>query len=1353
MRAFSFLKSGCFQAVFMFLVIAGMVFRPVMLVNAQDDAPPLTDPSAPTGGQSDVIIIVEATVEPPDGMAAPGQAVEPEAAPHPSSPADSTGLSAEIGEEYLQGDTVEESAGTGQVDQIVGALADSQLALVDENGNSLPLASAQAAEILAGADPYFLADGITYGWTNAGTPENPSCSSAVTQGYCTFSSNPITDAIASPLYNGQRLTIEDGDYTSDDVLITKPVNLDPRANLTVASVTLADGALINWSTSGGAQNWLTSLNVFVQPGASLQDAVEMAAHGGTISLAAGVYEMDTGVDINRPVTLRGAGSSETIIIPHVSCSRCSRYFIINADDVKIQDITFNGLFKVDSGIVIDNRLRFEVSDSVFKNFYRNGILIADIGPSSGGDSDTISTATYNIHDNTFDNSLLGGASNDDYGIRIIDNAGPITDHIISNNLFTYTNRGVWIRDSSVAISGNDFFSNKYGIYVDDLDTGHAVTVNNNRFFGNTSRGVLYNPSASADPVLFVDDNWWGCNDGPNQTGCDTISATRSGKITANSFLKLALVAYPAAIKVGETTALEAVMVSSADGFSTPIEGLKWLNPQPGIILSGAPFGLMDGNIFTAAGVGVQNFLVTFDNASAEAQLVIEAVQCPPGWNDADGNGQCEPIVCDDGDPTTENILNQDGTCSFTPIVCDDGDPTTENILNPDGSCSFPQIVCDDGDPRTENILNPDGSCSFPLITCDDDDPMTENILNPDGNCSFPLIVCDDGDPTTENILNPNGSCSFTPKVCDDGDPTTENILNPDGSCSFPQNVCEDSDPTTNDILNPDGSCLFLLKSCDDLDPTTDDVLNPDGTCSNILKICDDGLAITQDILNPDGTCSFPLITCDDGDPMTENILNPDGTCSFPLITCDDGLATTENILNPDGSCSFPQIVCDDGLATTENILNPDGSCSFPLIACDDGDPMTENILNPDGSCSFPLIVCDDGDPATENILNPDGNCSFPQIICDDGLATTENILNPDGSCSFPLIACDDGLATTENILNPDGTCSFPLVVCDDGLATTDNILNPDGTCSFPLIACDDGLATTENILNPDGSCSFPQIVCDDGLATTENILNPDGSCSFPQIVCDDADPKTNNILNPDGSCSFTLIVCDDGDPATKDILNIDGSCSYIPVICPAGFHDSDRDGVCEPLITGNGESENILEMIRQFFGELFRIIPVTGGLFDLDADQAAVLALPGGGTAAFSEPLPGFQVSLTEETLKTLPSKLPDGYLFGRGISINLVRDGFGFHLLPEPVTFTLQLPIPPELQDKEVALLFWDAGLNDGSGGWVEILAISLAGDGKRIGKSFQTDVGGIVILEAAEGDSLVVRLNFTGTFILAGR
>jgi parallel beta-helix repeat protein len=1322
MRAFTFLKSGCFQAVFTSLVVAVMVFRPVIPVVAQVGVPPLPQPTPQAEGEIDAYVFMEATVEAPDDMKLPGQADPP-----PSSSGDPAGVSGDESDGDFPELVMAESAETIQVDQIVGALSEYQMALVDEFGNTLPLASTQAAEILAAADPYFSADGITYGWTNAGTSENPSCGSAVTQGYCTFSSNPITDAIDSPLYIGQRLTIEDGDYTSDNVVIAKAVNLDPRANLTVASVTLMDGALVNWSTSGGPQNWLTSLNIFVQPGAYLQDALEVAAPGAAINLAAGTFDKDAGVDINKTVSILGAAAAETIIIPHSSCSRCSRYFLINADDVKIQNITFNGMFKVDSAIMIDNRLRFELSQSVVQNYYRNGILIADIGPSSGGDSDTISTATYNIHDNTFDNSLLGGANNDDYGIRIIDNVGPAADHLISNNIFTYNNRGIWMRDSSATITGNDFFANKYGIYVDDLDTGHELVIQKNRFSGNTSRGVQYNPSAVGDPVLYVNDNWWGCNGGANQTGCDTISATRSGKIIANSFLKLVLTAYPAVISVGETAALEAVMVSSADALSTPIESLKWFNPQPGILLYGAPHGQMDGNTFTAAGVGVQNFLAVFDNASAQAQIVIEAVQCQSGWNDDDGDGNCEPIVCDDNNPRTENILNPDGSCSYPPVVCDDENPATENILNPDGSCSYPSVVCDDENPATENILNPDGTCSFPQIVCDDGLATTENILNPDGTCSFPQIVCDDGLTTTENILNQDGTCSFPMIVCDDGLATTENILNQDGTCSFP------------------------MIDCDDGLTSTENILNQDGTCSFPMIVCDDGLTSTENILNQDGTCSFPMIVCDDGLATTENILNQDGSCSFPQIVCDDGLATTENILNHDGSCSFPMIVCDDGLATTENILNQDGSCSFPMIVCDDGLASTENILNPDGSCSFPQIVCDDGLASTENILNPDGTCSFPMVVCDDGLATTENILNQDGSCSFPLIVCDDSDSRTENILNQDGTCSFPQIVCDDGLASTENILNMDGSCSYPLVVCDDDDLRTENILNMDGSCSYPLVVCIDDNPQTVNILNMDGSCSYPLVVCNDDDPRTENILNMDGSCSFPQIICDDGDPATMDTLNNDGSCSNVLITCPPGFHDSDRDGVCESLATGNGASENFLETIRQFFGEFFRIIPVTGGLIDLDADLPAVLALPGGGTAAFSDPLPGFQITLTEESLKTLPSKLPEGYLFGRGITINLVRDGVGFHFLPEPVTFTLQLPIPPELQDREIVLLYWDAGLNGGSGGWVEILLESKVKAGKNAGKSFPNFDGRAAILDAAEGDSLEVRLNFTGTFILA--
>ncbi len=189
MRAFSFLKSGCFQAVFTFLVVAVMVFRPVIPVNAQETAPPPPDPAAQSSAETDAYALMEATVEAPEVSAPPGQAD-----PQIAIPADPAGLSGEESEEDFTEVVIEESAETVQVDQIVGALADNQLALVDEFGTTLSLASAEVAEILAGADPYFSADGITYGWTNAGTPENPSCSGAVSDGCCTYSVNPITDA-------------------------------------------------------------------------------------------------------------------------------------------------------------------------------------------------------------------------------------------------------------------------------------------------------------------------------------------------------------------------------------------------------------------------------------------------------------------------------------------------------------------------------------------------------------------------------------------------------------------------------------------------------------------------------------------------------------------------------------------------------------------------------------------------------------------------------------------------------------------------------------------------------------------------------------------------------------------------------------------------------------------------------------------------------------------------------------------------------------------------------------------------------------------------------------------------------
>ena len=81
----------------------------------------------------------------------------------------------------------------------------------------------------------------------------------------------------------------------------------------------------------------------------------------------------------------------------------------------------------------------------------------------------------------------------------------------------------------------------------------------NRIVGNSAFGVQ-NDSTDA---LDAENNWWGCNEGPNQPGCDKTGGT--GAVDSDPWLVLRIDADPDAVDTSETSEVTADLRQSSDG--------------------------------------------------------------------------------------------------------------------------------------------------------------------------------------------------------------------------------------------------------------------------------------------------------------------------------------------------------------------------------------------------------------------------------------------------------------------------------------------------------------------------------------------------------------------------------------------------------------------------------------------------------------------------------------------------------------------------------------------------------------------------------------------------------------------
>jgi hypothetical protein len=248
-------------------------------------------------------------------------------------------------------------------------------------------------------------------------------------------------------------------------------------------------------------------------------------------------------------------------------------------------------------------------------------------------------------------------SNNDYGVNSV--TAPGVTPVVSGNTFD-SNRyfGVNISEGSATLTGNTFggASNVAVVAVSINDpanqTGEdtAVTLTGNTITGaTTALQLLDDPSFPADaffpritahfnrivaattaidnPQSVASDfenNWWGCNAGPGNTGCGAVTGTGAD---FSPRLVLATSASPDTINPGGTSTLSADMTHNSDG-ATPAGTLPdapvgfsatngTMSPTSGTVHLGAA-----SSTFTSTNASNAAATATVDNQSVSSTINV-----------------------------------------------------------------------------------------------------------------------------------------------------------------------------------------------------------------------------------------------------------------------------------------------------------------------------------------------------------------------------------------------------------------------------------------------------------------------------------------------------------------------------------------------------------------------------------------------------------------------------------------------------------------------------------------------------------------------------------------------------------
>jgi hypothetical protein len=514
--------------------------------------------------------------------------------------------------------------------------------------------------------------------------------------------------------------------TSAPMLITSDVTLTLNVN-TTADI---DGV-------GSASACATISNVTSAPSTlSLREAVCIANNNGatavTINVPAGTYdlaistfggynsayssgELQVGIQPGNNITISGAGQGSTIIQQTNGKDR-----LIEQDEefqgsipITIQNLTLTGGDCTDaSGLdCVDSGGGAILGGGTGDNMTITNVTLSNNQSNPSGEDENGGAITYVGGTLTVTGSTFSSNTATAFGGAVFANVGydyTTLSDIPSNFSFvnsTFTNNtaktgsGGGISFSMAAgypssVSGSTFTGNSVqssselggAIEAAGNDTGEAFSLSNSRIAGNTAAGgatglyiSLVNPT--------VNNNWWGCNAGPNQSGCDSILQDVSSTnvpYAPSTWLVLSISADPTQILSNGTSTLSADLTHNNDGtggFSVPngtpitFDGTldSSVNPTSTTLTGGTQTSTYTAGGSTGNGTGT----ATVDNQTVSAAITIGA---PPSFTSGSSttftvgtngsfpvtaSGSPTPTVTQTGGSTPSGVSFSGGTGSGT----------------------------------------------------------------------------------------------------------------------------------------------------------------------------------------------------------------------------------------------------------------------------------------------------------------------------------------------------------------------------------------------------------------------------------------------------------------------------------------------------------------------------------------------------------------------------------------------------------------------------------------------------------------------------------------------------------------
>ncbi|MBN1371527.1 MAG: right-handed parallel beta-helix repeat-containing protein [Anaerolineaceae bacterium] len=318
----------------------------------------------------------------------------------------------------------------------------------------------------------------------------------------------------------------------------------------------------------------------------------------------------------------------------------------------ISGVYYLGDYWTASGILVYNASAALVEQNTLINNQSN-IVVQD-GPAT-------------IDSNTITASLPAGVMNAYSGIMVVDPPGfvpspsetntiiellpapigimaltPIQVIVSDNDIYGGNDSGAFAGieaysgygtfDVSVLATGNDISGWQNGIYAGECASDceesmiTSFVAHHNRIVGN-----ITGATGEMTTTINVENNWWGCNEGPGETGCDPVT----GNADFDPWLVLTLQAEPLPITSGQMVTLTASLNTNSAGADTSTAGYVpdgypvAFTVDTGTV-SVTPVNMMGGNastqwtLPTATQPTAISVTATYDNGIAIFQTLLNS---------------------------------------------------------------------------------------------------------------------------------------------------------------------------------------------------------------------------------------------------------------------------------------------------------------------------------------------------------------------------------------------------------------------------------------------------------------------------------------------------------------------------------------------------------------------------------------------------------------------------------------------------------------------------------------------------------------------------------------------------------